>query len=66
MQIQGQDGHIYKGRIDARLNVEMKKPIKHSNSNFNRSYTNLNMSSNNDNNNKRDSSDDQTKPVYTN
>ena len=41
MQIQGQDGHIYKGRIDARLNVEMKKPIKNSNNTFARSFTTL-------------------------
>ena len=63
VQIQGQDGHIYKGRIDARLNVEMKKPIKHSQANkFTRSYTNLDMG----NNDKHDSSEDQNKPVYTN
>ena len=28
VQIQGQDGQIYKGRIDAKLNIEMKKPVR--------------------------------------
>ena len=27
IQIQGQDGQIYKGRLDARLNIEMKKSL---------------------------------------
>lgn len=31
MSIVGQDGHVYKGRIDARLAIEMKKPIRNLN-----------------------------------
>ena len=27
IQIQGQDGQIYKGRLEAKLTVEMKKPL---------------------------------------
>ncbi len=30
VQIQGQDGNIYKGRIEAKLTVEMKKSAKNS------------------------------------
>ena len=34
MQILGQDGQIYKGRIDAKLPVEIKKSVKYSNYGF--------------------------------
>ena len=73
MQIQGQDGHIYKGRIDARLSVEMsKKPSNkhsHPSNSYARSMTNLgnisypnmgmNSANTNELNSNKDMSEDQ-------
>lgn len=56
MQLQGQDGHIYKGRIDARLSIEMKKQIKNSNTyhkvNSSSSINNTNVNFANNSSNK--------------
>ena len=47
VQIQGQDGQIYKGRIDAKLNIELKKPVRNQNRGIKSAQT-LDKSLNND------------------
>jgi hypothetical protein len=45
VQIQGQDGQIYKGRIEAKLPIEMKRTVKYANHKApSSSMTNLNRS----------------------
>jgi hypothetical protein len=67
VQIQGQDGNIYKGRLDARLSVEMKKPIKHTSYPKSAGYVhttnNLNHNRPNSSHNPQYSTTDDTKTV---
>ncbi|RNA31853.1 glutamine-rich 2-like isoform X4 [Brachionus plicatilis] len=65
VQLQGQDGHIYKGRIDARLPVEMRRQYKTSNQKnpLNNSYQNLRSVSDKEN---QDENPGDKLPVFTN
>lgn len=65
VQLQGQDGHIYKGRIDARLPVEMRRQVKASNQKnpLNNSYQNLRSVSDKEN---QDDNSGEKLPVFTN
>ena len=64
VQLQGHDGHIYKGRIDARLPVDMRRQMKASSQKnlLNNSYQNLRSTS--DKENQDDNSGDKL-PVFT-